>query len=342
MASRRLCQDYSVAGKRAGLDGDRGALWWQFHRVIRETRPRFVVGENVPGLLSSGKGLSFRTIVGSLVELGYCVGWRVLDLRYFGVPQRRRRVFIVASLGDGSCAEILFEPESLCGDIAKGGEEGEDATRSVARCLRGRSNASHREDSDTYVAWTQNNASKVNILGEASGTLKADPGAGRATYIAHTLRAEGFDASEDGTGRGTPVVAFTCKDHGSDAGDIAPTMRSMGHGESHANGGGQLAVAFGWNKSPSQTMQVSDVTDALQASPSSNPAVLSMGVRRLTPRECERLTGLDDNFTRWTFDGKEVADGPRYRMCGNAWAVPQSHYIAERMATVLKRERLAA
>lgn len=121
------CQDHSVAGDRRGLDGNRGALWWEFLRIVRESKPRFVVGENVPGLLSVDNGRSMRTIVRSLHELGYFVAWRVLDLQYLGVPQRRRRVFIVASLGDASCAKVLFEPDCLRGNPAKGKAKGEEA-----------------------------------------------------------------------------------------------------------------------------------------------------------------------------------------------------------------------
>lgn len=91
------CQDVSVAGQRAGLSGERSGLWHEFQRVLRELRPRWCVIENVPGLLSSGAepGADFGVVLRGLVDLGYGVAWRVLDARWFGVPQRRRRVFIV-------------------------------------------------------------------------------------------------------------------------------------------------------------------------------------------------------------------------------------------------------
>src|SRR3990167_6826375 len=90
------CQDVSVAGKRAGLDGERSGLWFEFHRIVTEVRPRWVVVENVPGLLSSNAGRDFAVILRGLVECGYGVCWRILDAQYFGVAQRRRRVFVVA------------------------------------------------------------------------------------------------------------------------------------------------------------------------------------------------------------------------------------------------------
>ena len=116
------CQDVSVAGRRAGLAGERSGLWYEFHRLIDRVRPRWAVIENVPGLLSSNGGADFAVILRGLVECGYGVAWRILDAQYFGVPQRRRRVFIVGSLGSGRAAEVLFEREGGGGDIAEGGE----------------------------------------------------------------------------------------------------------------------------------------------------------------------------------------------------------------------------
>ena len=117
------CQDYSVAGNREGLAGDRGALWWQFHRLIDSIRPTWVVGENVPGLLSSRNGADFETIVGSLTELGYGVAWAILDAQYFGVAQRRRRVFIVGHSGGQPRPEVLALSEGLFGHPAPSREE---------------------------------------------------------------------------------------------------------------------------------------------------------------------------------------------------------------------------
>lgn len=113
------CQDLSIAGKRAGLAGERSGLWFEFARIIDELEPRWVIIENVPGLLSSNKGADFAVILQWLAQRGYGVCWRVLDARYFGVPQRRRRVFIVGSFGTGSSAEVLFESESLSRDPAE-------------------------------------------------------------------------------------------------------------------------------------------------------------------------------------------------------------------------------
>jgi DNA (cytosine-5)-methyltransferase 1 len=108
------CQDISVAGKRRGLAGKRSGLWWEFHRIIKSVTPTWVLIENVTGLLSSNRGRDLGTILGCLAELGYGTAYRVLDSQWFGMAQRRRRVFIVGCHGNWrGAARILFEPESL-------------------------------------------------------------------------------------------------------------------------------------------------------------------------------------------------------------------------------------
>lgn len=110
------CQDYSVAGRRGGLAGDRGALWWEFLRLITGLRPGWVVAENVPGLISSRGGRDFATIVDSLTDCGYGVVWRVFDAQWFGLAQRRRRVFIVGHSGGVPRPEVLAVAQSVSGD----------------------------------------------------------------------------------------------------------------------------------------------------------------------------------------------------------------------------------
>ena len=110
------CQDVSVAGKRAGLGGERSGLWFEFERILSELRPRWAVIENVPGLLSSNKGRDFAVILDGLEDLGYSVGWAVLDAQNFGVPQRRRRVFVVAGPTRRSVEQVLSLCESCGGN----------------------------------------------------------------------------------------------------------------------------------------------------------------------------------------------------------------------------------
>lgn len=106
------CQDLSLAnqGKRKGLEGKRSGLFFKYAELIKAKRPRWVFIENVPGLLNSADGGDFKVVISTLDELGYGVSWRVLDAKFFGTPQRRRRTYIVGSLGTLGAAEVLFEP----------------------------------------------------------------------------------------------------------------------------------------------------------------------------------------------------------------------------------------
>ena len=128
------CQDLSVAGKRAGLAGNRSGLFFEFIRLIKETKTKFVILENVPGLLSSNNGNDMGVVIGELDDLGYSVAWRVLDAQFFGVPQRRRRVFIVGCLGDDwrTPAKILALIEGRAGYLAKGKSKGKDSSSSTS------------------------------------------------------------------------------------------------------------------------------------------------------------------------------------------------------------------
>ena len=218
------CQDVSVAGRRAGLAGERSGLWYEFHRLIDRVRPRWVVIENVPGLLSSHSGRDFAVIIRGLVKCGYGVAWRVLDAQYFGVPQRRRRVFIVGSLGDGRAAEVLFEREGGAGNPAPGGEARPESTTYAIRRAQTSSNGwgiqrdvTHTLDGTggdfvSYVmAHGQGNAEVVKDgspsltanheapivtatlnSGGNSGGFRTEPG---EHLVAVPLRAEGHDAS---------------------------------------------------------------------------------------------------------------------------------------------------
>jgi DNA (cytosine-5)-methyltransferase 1 len=237
------CQSFSVAGLRRGLADERGNLALEYLRLADRLRPRWLVWENVPGVLSSSGGRDFGAFLGGLGELGYGFAYRVLDAQYCGVAQRRRRVFVVGYLGDWRrAAAVLFEPASLRRHPAPRREARED----VARCLTRGSDSGQRYDGET-------------------DTLLP---------VAHTLRARGFDASEDGTGRGTPLVPVAFDRH----------------------------MAMG------------------------------AAVRRLTPRECERLQGLPDDYTLVPWRGGVAPDGPRYRALGNSMAVPVMRWIGARIA----------
>ena len=163
------CQDLSIAGKRKGLDGERSGLFRTAVELVRRMRertagkyPRFFVWENVPGAFSSNRGMDFQAVLEEIGEseipmpqgnrwapagLVQCPGaeiaWRVLDAQYWGVPQRRRRIFLVADFAadDRRAGEILFEPEGMCGDPETGEKAGKEATRGTEDCARTSSDA---------------------------------------------------------------------------------------------------------------------------------------------------------------------------------------------------------
>jgi DNA (cytosine-5)-methyltransferase 1 len=131
------CQDLSVAGKRAGLGGSRSGLFWEICRLLDETRAQNFILENVPGLLNSNNGADMAVVLEALVERGYRVAYRVLDAQHFGVPQRRRRVFIVGCLGDTGAApeEILAIAEGRAGYLAQGGKTRKSVTKSITKSV---------------------------------------------------------------------------------------------------------------------------------------------------------------------------------------------------------------
>jgi DNA (cytosine-5)-methyltransferase 1 len=363
------CQSFSVAGLRGGMADERGQLALQFLKLLDRTRARWVVWENVPGVLSSNGGRDFGSFLGGLVELGYGFAYRVLDAQHFGVPQRRRRVFVVGHLGDWrSAAAVLFERHSLSGHPAPRREKGQSAPTIPSRSSAGGGLGTDFDCDGGLVTGARTLMAKHT---------RHDPEL-ESYAIAHSLRAEGFDASEDGTGRGTPLVpvafahqqggsmdlhmsedmgltvqksqgqavCFTAKDHGADASDISPTLRSGSHSGSHANGGVMPAVAFSENQRGEYWEH--DCFQALNkggGKPGQGYAAIrqSSAVRRLTPRECERLQGFPDDYTLIPYRGKPASDGPRYKALGNSMAVPVMRFIGERIARVeVLQERLEA
>ena len=350
--------------------------------ILDRYRPRWMVWENVPGVLSSESGRDFGTFLGALGQLGYGWAYRSLDAQYFHLAQRRERVFVVGCLGDWRrAAEVLFERESLCGYPAPSREAREsftyDASPSLTASGRGTERTGESRGADCVVASTYWDGGDIADTLDASNASNASkqqmmPEKRRfQAVVTHALRADGFDASEDGTGRGTPlvpvayrtssncgawetgdrtdalttstdptqhVVAFSCKDFGADAGEISPTLRSMNFDASHANGGGQVALAYSLDihKSANEGSSLGIQEEHINAMRTEHPPTISQGwaVRRLTPRECERLQGFPDDYSLVPYRGKPMADGPRYKMLGNSMAVPCMTWIGERIKLV--------
>jgi DNA (cytosine-5)-methyltransferase 1 len=331
------CQAYSVAGLREGLDDERGQLTLSYVRLFdaidyvrvrRGKPPAIAVWENVPGVLSSKDnafGCFLAGLAGESCELepprnakgkakswpnAGCVfgptrtiAWRVLDAQYFALAQRRSRVFVIASARkDFNPCDVLFESDGVRRDSAPRREEAKDVAGTVTSSLGRRrgmpdggdtpgflqpvastGDVSHclnaggmgRQDFETETLITQaigfdsrqDPVSSRHVFGALSSARPQAQAVCVTGDITHALKAEGFDASEGGTGRGQPIIN----------------------------------------------------------------ACLTAGVRRLTPRECERLQGFPDDYTLVPVRGKPAADGPRYKALGNSMAVPCMAWLGQRI-----------
>ncbi len=330
------CQDLSVAGKRAGLSGARSGLFMEQIRIVREMRqrygkPRYMVWENVPGAFSSNKGEDFRVVLeetarvvdesvsvprppkdrwayaGCIMGDGYSIAWRTHDAQFWGVPQRRRRIALVADFGGESAPEILFEREGLRGNTETGGKSRE-------RVAGGTENGS-----DQTVWCLQGNG-----IGRAD-TAGCD-GRGWREDISYTLNTVD-----------RPAVCYDMT-HANDvireSGDISPTLQSrMG------TGGNQIPLCIG--NGQIDQLYASDKVGALDCMHDQKCVVSDNVIRRLTPLECERLQGLPDGWTNigdWVDSkGKKHrdADMPRYKAIGNSIAIPFWLWMLRRMSEYL-------
>ena len=287
------CQSFSVAGLRKGLDDPRGNLALTYIGILDKFRPKWCVWENVPGVLSSGGGRDFGSFLGALGEIGYGWAYRVLDAQYFGVAQRRKRVFVIGYLGDWKPpAEILFESESLSGNTEKGRkarqEVAGESVPSVANCIQTTCNDYSRADGFNMIA--------VGAFGK---------------NIADTVTAKfakGAELLQQGAQNGGNCV-------------LQPTVAAYSIRED--------AKANNFSATP---LKVTPALQALRPSVQSHHAQTFIAgdyaVRRLTPIECERLQGFLDNYTNIK---ENCPDGPRYKALGNSMAVPVMRWIGERI-----------
>lgn len=372
------CQSFSVAGLRKGLADPRGNLALTYLALADRYRPEWLVWENVPGVLSSNGGRDFGAFLGALVELGYGFAYRVLDAQYFGVAQRRRRVFVVANARDWRrAAAVLFERESLSWHPAPRRESRKDLAPTISARPSGGGGLGTDFDLDGGVipAWPAEVASTLNAaFGDKQGLEDQHALSGASLFVpatAHTLRAEGFDASEDGTGRGTPLVPvhrdvaptltgnYWKQPDSSDtsAGPMLvpvtmPTLRAgtpnggKGHGARSGDSKDEYIVPVAFAQNTRDEVREMPYVGALAAEPGMKQTSYirqAMAVRRLTPRECERLQGFPDDYTDIRPRGKDTPDGPRYKALGNSMAVPVMAWIGERIAAVAAQdERIAA
>jgi DNA (cytosine-5)-methyltransferase 1 len=320
------CQDLSIAGRREGLAGKRSGLWFEFARVVDELEPQWIVVENVPGLLSSNRGRDFAIIVQWLAERGYGVAWRALDAQYFGVPQRRRRVFIVASLGDGRAAEILFERGGGARDPSSSGKEGQEVAD-----LSGKSAPlSDKQDDSVMLSfnWQSGGDMRLSVSDKPMLQSCQTPAitaflGGQGSKARSVAAHETLSPTLKGVGGGNqvPMLAGALQSHSKKHGHAVTTQQAAENN--------QLLV---WDRA-----QITSKEHGSKPSEISQPlntlSGMMVGVRRLTPTECERLQGFPDGWT----DGQ--SDSARYRQLGNAVAVPVAEWIGRRIVKANKQRR---
>ena len=329
------CQDLSVAGKRKGLKNEDGSvtrsgLFFDAMRIIRLCRARFCLLENVPGIYSTNSGRDFAAVVGEILGVEFDVPrdgwentgiaaserglleWSTLDAQWFGVPQRRRRMFALADFGDwASRPPVLFDSESLRGNIAPSREAGKNTAANAARST---GTCSGKPVFGTLLA----NCGTKQWLGNQEA-LSGD-------YHVFALAGNTIGRQPENGGNGT----------GYDESGVSYTLTKTD----------QHAVAFAFDSLSSNSMKssnpisgcnevdVSKTVDTSGLNPACNQggnAVLQqMQVRRLTPKECERLQGFPDGQTNIPY----ASDTGRYKALGNSFAVPVVRWIGERIQAI--------
>jgi len=307
------CQSFSVAGLRKGLEDPRGNLALSYVGILDHFRPKWFVWENVPGVLSSNGGRDFGSFLGALVKIGYGWSYRVLDAQYFGVPQRRRRVFVVGCLGDWqSSAKVLFDSYCLSGNNPKSRTKREATTTYSERGVA--YGGSDAECADTVTSkWHKGSGGPS---GNECGLFVA-----HKVYETHPADSRVKEMSD---------VCQTVTSRWGTGGGNVPLVQAYSIRED--------AKANNFSATP---LSVTPALQAMQPSVQSHHAQTfiagNMAVRRLTPRECERLQGFKDDYTVIPWKKGESPDGHRYKALGNSMAVPVMKWIGERINEINKQ-----
>lgn len=295
------CQSFSVAGLRKGLDDPRGNLMLTYLAIAERNKPRWLVWENVPGVLSSNRGRDFGTFLAALGEIGYGFAYRVLDAQYFGVAQRRRRVFVVGYLGDWRrAAAVLFERESLSGHPAPSRETREEVALKVTQ--------------GAPFSRTGNQRVKAEAIGNVQdGSV--------ATLSSREYK--GLSCGRDGMTSAAVVYENTTETLPSAPAVFLKPVKYGTHQQDvlHHKSGIMSCLPAGTHSNAGHYTKT----------------FTGKQVRRLTPTECERLQGFPDNYTQipWrTKPAEDCPDGPRYKAMGNSMAVPVMRWIGERIEMV--------
>ena len=345
------CQSFSIAGLRAGLDDPRGNLALVFLKLVDIKRPSWVVWENVPGVLSSWSGepkdesvteweetSDFSSFVSGLQQLGYGVAYRIFDAQYFGLAQRRKRVFVVGYLGNWRpAAAVLFDTQSMRWNPAPVRQKGKGFAAPVAPCL----DASY---------------------GKRHGVTNQDAGSGFGFLVPEMDENTVFTNSNTRAGSGIDhAPTLTCMNE-------APILIQLNHTSGNGltmdhvevsntleatSSCGMAVLPFDLNQVTSpinrSTCEPNDPCGTISACSRHSVAEVTpkkATIRRLTPVECERLQGFADNYTKIPYKGKpadKCPDGPRYKAIGNAMPVNVLKYIGERInsvETILKTHQM--
>ena len=308
------CQDLSVAGKRAGLEGGRSGLFHEGIRIIKELQeesngiyPRISIWENVVGALNSNRGADFGVILDEMAEAGaLAIEWAVLDAQYFGVPQRRRRVFVIAIfdpvLANRCPNPLLPVAESLPGHLTKGKPKRKSAARTLTEGL----------GTDDAI---------VNAIGASlyhkSTVVNQDANAGHMVVETNPTRLLGSQI----------IGSLNATDY------KWPQNQQLDENKFIVEPMLAFDTQFGSNANV--TEDISPTLKSSQQSPSvAYDAEPTMAVRRLTPLECERLMGWPDNHTLTKADGTEQADSHRYKQAGNGVASLVAQWIAKHILAI--------
>jgi DNA (cytosine-5)-methyltransferase 1 len=345
------CQSFSVAGLRKGLDDPRGNLMLTYLAIAAKYRPKWLVWENVPGVLSSNGGLDFASLLRGMGELGYGFAYRVLDAQYFGVAQRRRRVFVVGYLGSWQrAAAVLFERHSLQGNIAPRREKGEKVAPTVttgapfsrtgnesveceaivAQCLTTRTGTAFDPFMETmpiaFATKQQSMKTSDNVANTLGANDYKEPQAVAIGWsnelntlkdLQPTIQRGGAGGRHDGVMIPPSAVAY-------DSAVTAPLNTQLGLRGPDVSNSLREGVGIGNVGDPAFTLQASH----------GHGVITPSQVRRLTPIECERLQGFPDNYTDIRLNDKQTPDGPRYKAMGNSMAVPVMNWIGRRIQMV--------
>ena len=362
------CQSFSIAGLRKGLDDPRGNLSLIYLGIVARYRPRWLIWENVYGVLSSNRGRDFGSFIGGIQKIGYSFCWRVLDAQYFGVPQRRRRVFLVGYLGDWRPPfAVLFEPESLRGYSKKSKAEGQEIAPTITGGSGEDSCKGKQSGSDRLIT-VQGISEEMNISEEQAGPLMRSGQGTNKQGVAYRMQGFG-DYEPDDKAR-----ALKSRDY-KDATDLVCAVRTAntnanGHGisieKAHTLDGAKgQCIAF----QPSELRLRGSITMKDKATTllegqgkytdNDMQVIYDHIVRRFTPVECERLQGFTDNYTLIPGIGRTIKkahaeivmylmtnfgfseatakrfamhpDNARYKALGNSMAVPVVRWIGKRI-----------